>query len=821
MPVFFVGQVADAGAAEGTGEAVEGSGEAAGFAQLYEQYYGNYIVGIGAAVLLLIVVLRVVQAVTSVSKYGQNLPRPVRQQIRKYELAGNFGMAADLLFEGGAFEDAAEIYLKTDNPLRAAEAMEKAGNTQKAVALYRKANAGQLAGDAFSKRGQFALAAREYQAAELPEKAAAAFVKANDFRAAADIYRDIDRPQLAADAYERAGDKSSAAEMYAKHFHSQFDLARGALDGIREACEGAQKAAGWMEEAGDLEGAAALLRKAGFRKRSAELYTQLGNVEEAAQIYIEANRPQYAARLYDSVGEQEKALKFRAEAKLQQGDRRGAADDFAAAGLHAKAAELYNDLGESAQAAENYEKAGELRMAADIYKGIDDKVSAARVYEAAADFDQAMRLHRELGDQRAELRAAKSGNNYFRVGEIMLEHKRVEDALAAFQRVEPTDPRYEEANVMQGDLLRELGRHDVAFSKYKLAIGDQRPSKGNIELLYKMAMTAEAGGSVLQALKLFEKIIGVDYHFRDAGERAQRLRSSAGVEGMLTAAFSGGAAGVSAAVADQKSKQARPSTPQGPDRYKIEEEIARGGMGIVYRATDTVLERVVAYKILPGNLKTNEVAVKYFLREARAAARMSHPNIVTVFDAGEQGGEYYMAMEYVEGQTLKMLVTRQGAFPEKLVRYIMMQVCRGLAYAHERGLVHRDIKPGNLMLTKDRTVKIMDFGLAKFVEEVQAAHTRAIGTPYYMSPEQVVGKELDGRSDIYSLGVSMFECATGQVPFGKGDLSYHHLHTIPPRVSELNPKISEQLSDVIFRCMAKSTDARYRSVTELMAEIKE
>jgi serine/threonine protein kinase len=124
------------------------------------------------------------------------------------------------------------------------------------------------------------------------------------------------------------------------------------------------------------------------------------------------------------------------------------------------------------------------------------------------------------------------------------------------------------------------------------------------------------------------------------------------------------------------------------------------------------------------------------------------------------------------------------------------------------------------MLTRDRTVKIMDFGLAKFVEEVQANHTRAIGTPYYMSPEQIVGKDLDGRSDIYSLGVSMYECATGKVPFSKGDLSYHHLNTVPEPVHALNPKLSRELSDVIMRCMAKTPDDRFASANDLLAAAK-
>src|SRR5690606_33709824 len=167
-------------------------------------------------------------------------------------------------------------------------------------------------------------------------------------------------------------------------------------------------------------------------------------------------------------------------------------------------------------------------------------------------------------------------------------------------------------------------------------------------------------------------------------------------------------------------------------RYEIIEEIARGGMGVVYRAQDTLLGRVVAFKVLGENLKDNQTAVEYFLREARASAALSHPNIVTVFDAGEQDGEYYMAMEFVEGTTLKELIKKKGALPEDQVRYILVHCCRALQYAHSKGVIHRDIKSGNVMITREKALKIMDFGLAKFMREYQKEHTQQVGTPFYM-----------------------------------------------------------------------------------------
>jgi serine/threonine-protein kinase len=188
--------------------------------------------------------------------------------------------------------------------------------------------------------------------------------------------------------------------------------------------------------------------------------------------------------------------------------------------------------------------------------------------------------------------------------------------------------------------------------------------------------------------------------------------------------------------------------------------LGRGGMGIVYKADDTVLDRTVALKVLPESLKENPQALKNFLREAKSAAQLNHPNIVTVYDAGEQDGVYYIAMEYVDGNTLKDIIKRRGKIAPKGIVHVLSQMCEALAYAHEKKIVHRDVKTANTMWTKDRKAKIMDFGLAKVIEEVRNHTTVVSGTPFYMSPEQTLGKNVDQRSDLYSLGVSVFEMAT-------------------------------------------------------------
>ncbi len=820
--VIFLAQAAadEAGSGEGSGEVVDARPLQQ---QFFEDYHGGPIIGGLFLAIFAGLILQAHRRASALSAYGEGLDRSVRTRIKSLENERKFGQAGDILFSHERFDEASEVYEKGEDWIRAGEAQEKNNNLTRAAALYKRGGAPLMAAEAFARKKQYASAAREFLAADATERAAESFAKAKDFRRAAELFKASDRLREAGECYDRVGERLAAAEMFRDEFERQFGLARGDVKAIRPACELAARAAEYFSDAGQAPDAAELLHRAGFKRRAAELFTEIGEVDRAAAIYIDAGRPMHAAKLYESVGDKEKALRHRAEAKLAENDRAGAARDYARAGEYLKAAELFNDLRDFEPAAAMYEKSGDVRMAADLYKLVGDTTKAAKAYEKAGDFTVAMELYRDAGDYKAELQAAKSGNDFFRVGQILLEHGRQEDALAAFQRMEVHDQHYEEASVIQGDILRDLNRLDVAFQKYKAAVGERQPSKANVEILYKMATVAEEAGVSAQALQLYEAVIGVDYYYKDSAERAQRLRQELTTAGalrpMLGGLSMGGAQG-------QTSYTDRPNGPAGDrppakeKRYEVLDEIARGGMGIVYRAKDTVLDRIVAFKVLSGNLKTNKVAVKYFLREAKAAAKMAHPNIVTVFDAGDQDDEFYMAMEYVEGQTLKSLVNRQGAFPEKLIRYILVHACRGLQYAHDRGLVHRDIKPGNMMLTRERALKIMDFGLAKFLEEAGANHTRAIGTPYYMSPEQILGKDLDGRSDLYSLGISMFECATGKVPFAKGDLSYHHLNTEAPRVRDLNPKISQELSDIIFRCMAKKPADRFMSANDLMNAVK-
>lgn len=256
-------------------------------------------------------------------------------------------------------------------------------------------------------------------------------------------------------------------------------------------------------------------------------------------------------------------------------------------------------------------------------------------------------------------------------------------------------------------------------------------------------------------------------------------------------------------------------------RYEILEQIGRGGMGVVYKAHDKRLDRVVALKRLPDMLDADPHAVALLLREARSAARLNHRNITTVYDVDRENGSWFITMELLEGDLLSTTLHKQGALAPAAVVSIGEQVAAGLGYAHERGIVHRDVKPANLFVTRDQTLKLMDFGVAKIVEEARRNRTMVGGTPSYMSPEQSIGEGVDGRSDLYALGATLFELLTGAVPFTSGDPLYHHRSTPPSDPRERVPGIPDQLAELVLALLRKRPEERPASADEVAEQLRQ
>jgi eukaryotic-like serine/threonine-protein kinase len=263
--------------------------------------------------------------------------------------------------------------------------------------------------------------------------------------------------------------------------------------------------------------------------------------------------------------------------------------------------------------------------------------------------------------------------------------------------------------------------------------------------------------------------------------------------------------------------------------YQMIERIGKGSMGVVYKAKQNSVDRIVAVKVLLEALAKNKEFIKRFDREAKIAAKLSHNNIVNAIDAGEVSGNYYFVMEYIEGETVKDLIEKGKIFEEKTAVEIILAVGEALQHANQRGLIHRDVKPENILLTKDRMVKLADLGLARLTSDEKWAMSEAgmaIGTPYYISPEQVRGQvDVDIRTDIYSLGATFYHMVTGRPPYD-GDtpnevMKKHvdkNVNITPP--DHLNTRLSSGLGEVVETMMAKNREDRYRSPDDLILDLK-
>lgn len=259
-------------------------------------------------------------------------------------------------------------------------------------------------------------------------------------------------------------------------------------------------------------------------------------------------------------------------------------------------------------------------------------------------------------------------------------------------------------------------------------------------------------------------------------------------------------------------------------RYEIEEIVGVGGMSVVYKAHDEIDDRTVAVKILKEELLQNEEFRRRFKNESKAIAVMDHPNIVKVYDVGFGDRVQYIVEEYIDGITLKEYIERQGVLPWKDALYFATQILRALQHAHDKGIVHRDIKPQNIMLLQDGTIKVTDFGIARFARSEQRTVTdKAIGSVHYISPEQAKGEATDAKSDLYSVGVLLYEMLTGKLPFDADSavsVAIMQLQNEPIKPSTLNPEIPEGLEEITLRAMQKNPAERYSSAAEMLSDIE-
>ncbi|MDX2175520.1 MAG: protein kinase [Candidatus Sumerlaeia bacterium] len=383
------------------------------------------------------------------------------------------------------------------------------------------------------------------------------------------------------------------------------------------------------------------------------------------------------------------------------------------------------------------------------------------------------------------------GRTFYQMGEF-------DKAIGSFQRT-AQDYRWEaESAKALGKCFTAKGMLDLALQEYKKLVVDEETK----ELLYDLAQRYEAKKDLVGAKQVYRQLFAADINYKDVQRRFELLSGS-----------------TSDPAAFERTSIVQEMSEEAARRYELLDELGRGAMGIVYRARDKELEEVVALKILPDGLSNNPEAVRRFKIEARNARKLSHPYIVRIHDIGEEMGRKYISMEYVDGSDLKKRAKTGDKLTVKEILHYSEQIADALAYAHRLGIVHRDIKPANIMLTSGNDVKITDFGIAKLMDQTTDGTMvgAVIGTPLYMSPEQVQGIPVDNRADIYSFGIMLYEFVNGRPPFTEGDLTYQHIHREPDPIQGCDPRLWQ----VIAKCLAKKKEDRWQRAEDLTAAIRE
>jgi len=596
------------------------------------------------------------------------------------------------------------------------------------------------------------------------EQALALYLNSGNDNKVALCYLSMKQPRKAAELYQRMGRQAEAAH----YFQLVGDW---------------QEAAQCLDNAGSDREAAELYERAGAFASAAEKLNALGEHHSAARLYERADEPARAADALLAAGGDDPGVQARAGKLFKcAGDPRRAAECFVAAEQWLEAAALFETIPEHMRAAQAFERGEAFERAAAAFESAGALGEARACFQRGGNTQQASEIALRMGD------LLEAGEGFYGMGAY-------DRALETLQAVPESAPQRRAATVLLGRIFLEKGLLDRAREKLESLNADPPASKDGLDILLVLAEVHERAGEFLRALNLLEQVHDFAPEWGDTAERLERLQERA----WGGSAISSGHGHL--------------------DRYDLRGELGRGGMGVVHLAHDRELERPVAIKFLPEDLASQPGSVRMFRQEARAAAAMNHPNIVQVYDVAMVSQRPCIVMEYVQGETARQLMKQDDGSRKPLsprrVAEIARDICDALAYAHMQGVIHRDVKPGNIIVSSRGTAKLMDFGISKVFEVGSEGETEAKGTPQYMPPEQILGHEIDGRTDLYALGISMFEVVAGRRPFTGKDVVDKQLHEELPDPRDLVPEIPEALVWVIQKVCRKKGSERFNSAREM------
>ncbi|HKV06604.1 MAG TPA: protein kinase [Thermoanaerobaculia bacterium] len=697
---------------------------------------------------------------------------------RAAQLAAELGLE-DKLVEYSLMSAFGRIPEKGLGVLQSAELLTRQGHHEEAIPLFEKKKA-------FHRAGDLALGLRQH------ERAAQFFKQAGAWPKAARCYEEAGKIREALNVLEEGVRKLESGGGAAGSSVEELKLLQADLLIRLGRSESVSKLLGSMRPSPRI---ADLYERSGLHTEAVRCQLDLGRFEEAVRIASRSsNRERLQAEIYLRTGRPVEA----GDLFAQRGLAREAAQAYEAGQEWGRAAYRWEAAGEPLLAASAYEKAGRLRDAGRCFEAAGQPQRAAEVYARAGDVAQAASIHVRKGQ------AVEAARKYLAAGDSAR-------AASVLIQIQPTEADYAEAAILLAPLLIAEKFHGDALARLERIPTGAIPAGGTpplgLEHDYWRARALEALGRSEAAQASYERVVKRDPAHRDAKTRLETLRPATlavpalpkAPNAALTAPVVGG---------------------QLAGRYELLSEIGRGGMGRVYKARDQELGEIVAVKTMLTRAEGGFGDEERLLREVQICRRISHPNVVRVYDLGRFPGGLFVTMEYIEGSSLEEVLAFESPLPFPRIRSILAEIAAGLHEAHSQGVVHRDLKPANVFVAANR-VKILDFGIAS----MSGLGTRltqvgfVMGTPMYMSPEQIQGQELDGRSDLYSLGVLAYTLIAGREPFDSAQatlLVLQHLQQGPPDIRKHRSDIPENWLALLNRLLEKRPEDRFQSAKELL-----
>ncbi len=702
-----------------------------------------------------------------------------------YEEIGEFKKALQVYEEGQEYDLMGALLEKLNKESEAIEIYKKSGNSDNLVKLLLKRKNVEAAGVVLENNSRFQEAAELYYNYERYEKAAQIYEKKGFYKKAAFIY-------------EKGGNIKKAAANFEKWFITSFDTAIG-YQGSKQLEQELLKAVDLYTQMNETEKAYELLLKYGKFEKAAELAVKMNRISDAAKNFEQAQLPLKAAEMYERLNQPKIACLLRGENAFAKGNTLEAAEWFLKGEDYTRAAELFEWDKKYSKAAHCYFMNQNFLGAADNYLKDNNEEEAAKMFEMGREWKMAANISLKYGKFQKAGELYENAQECFKAGVSFIKVDDDRRALANFQLVPVDSPDYNTAVTHMANIFLKNRKPQLVIEKIEKLLGDNAIDKSNIEWFYVLGQAYENAGNFKKSFEIYQMILTEDYSFRDVHQKIKD------VENLI-----------------QKYKEMELISEDSSERYRIIEKIGEGGMGVVFKAEDTVLKRVVALKILNKTLVADKRNLERFFSEARSTASLTQANIVTVYDVGQIKDDYFISMEYIEGENFMSLIRRKKTFSPSQIVFIAIKLFKALDYSHRKGIIHRDIKPHNIMITKQKEIKIMDFGLAVILGDQKKGESGVItGTPYYMSPEQIQGIPVDHRTDIYSSGTTLFHLTTGHVPFKGENIFYQHLFDPVPPIKKYRSDLPEKLCHIIEKCMEKKREQRFQSAMEVLNEMKD